>query len=130
MPGLALDLEVLDQRLSVARLDAGAPVPAWADGDGLVSLTRTPDELSVVCEAGRVPEGVRCEADFRAFKVRGPLGFQLTGILASLVAPLAEDQVPIFAVSTFDTDYLLVRERDVPRAGRALRAAGHTVRGG
>src|SRR5215207_4844320 len=96
-----LTLTLSPHPFAVCRLDPQAPVPAWATLGPLFSLTRTPEELSVVCIYGDEPEGV---------KVEGPLDFGLTGILASLTAPLARDGIPVFALSTYDTDYLLVKE--------------------
>jgi hypothetical protein len=88
---------------------------------------RTRAELSVVCAAARVPDGVRAERGWRALAVCGRLDLGLTGVLAGLLAPLAAAGVPIFAVSTYDTDYVLVREERLAEAVAALRAAGHTV---
>jgi hypothetical protein len=116
-----LGLTLLADVLAVARLEVGEGRPAWVDWtDPLVSVTRTADELSVVCPEHRVPDGVRAERGWRAFKVDGPLDFALTGILAGLAVPLAEAGIPIFALSTFDTDYLLVRTSDVERAAATL----------
>ncbi len=125
-----LRLSVLPGRLAVCRLDAGAAVPAWAamegdDGGGsIVSVSRTAEELSIVCPEPRVPAAIagesRVERGWRAFKVEGPLDFALTGILARLSGCLAEAGVSIFAISTFDTDYLLVREAQFAMASTAL----------
>jgi hypothetical protein len=122
-----LTLVVLPGAFAVCRLGAGGPPPAWANAGPFSSLTRTADELSVVCPEGAVPEGTRCEWGWRCLRVAGPLDFALVGVLASLLVPLAEAGVSTFAVSTFDTDYLLVREADLGRAAAALRAAGHAV---
>lgn len=102
-------------------------MPPWATGGSWWSVTRTADELSVVCPTDRVPAGVRAEGPWRAFAVAGPLDFALTGVLSALTAPLARAQVPVFTVSTFDTDYLLVRGADAERATAALTAAGHRL---
>ena len=85
------------------------------------------DELSVVCAEGVVPAGVRCDKGWRVFQVAGPLDFALTGILAAIAAPLADAGVSIFAVATFDTDYVMVKEEALAKAVEALRGAGHTV---
>jgi uncharacterized protein len=122
----SLQLELLAGSFAVCRLDAGAPLPPWATGS-FVSLTRTDAELSVVCPAEGVPAGVPAEAGWRALRVRGPLGFGMTGVLASLASPLASAGVSIFVVSTYDTDYLLVQERDLDRARHALVRAGHEL---
>ena len=124
---MPLELDVLDGRWAVATLDPGSPVPEWARDPSLSALVLTAEELTVVAPADRVPDGVRAEGPWAALKVRGPLDFALTGILASLAAPLAEAGVSIFALSTFETDVLLVREGDLERAGAALAAAGHLL---
>jgi uncharacterized protein len=92
-----------------------------------VSITRTPDELSIVCPEEQAPPGARSETGFRCFAVAGPLPFSATGILAALVAPLAKVGIPVFAIATFDTDYLLLREARVEEAAAALEGAGHVV---
>ena len=122
-----LTLSLLRDTLAICRLDGRALVPNWAEGSSFLSLTRTADELSLVCSRAVVPEGVTGEAGWRCLRVAGPLGFGLTGILASLAVPLAAAGVSLFAISTYDTDYLLVREADLERAVQALRGAGHEV---
>lgn len=126
----ALVLDVLPVRLAVCRLPADAQVPVWAQqGRGFVSITRTEEELSIVCAAEGVPAGFRQEGPFRALKVRGPLDFSLTGIMARLTRPLADATIAVFVLSTFDTDYLLVRESSLRAAAAALRQAGIAVHG-
>ena len=124
-----MDLKVLPGLYAVCRLEATEAIPAWAVDGGLFSVTRTADELSIVCEQDRVPDGIRCERDWRVLKVAGPLDFALVGILASLAGALADAGISLFALSTFDTDYLLVQADAVERAVAALRAAGHRVDG-
>lgn len=126
MSGHPLTLDLLDGAYAVCRLDAGEPPPEWAAGP-FVSVTRTAAELSVVCPEEVVPPGVRAEGGWRCLRVRGPLGFGMTGVLAGLASPLAASGVSIFVVSTYDTDYLLVQQRDLGRAGDALARAGHSV---
>ncbi len=123
----ALRLSVQPGRLAVCRLSRSDSVPAWLEGPGFTSVSRTADELSIVCDQGRVPAAVRHEAGWRALKLAGPYAFSETGVLSSVLGPLAEATVPIFAVSTFDTDYVLVKEDDLARALAALGAAGHQV---
>jgi hypothetical protein len=126
----AHDLTVLPGELAVARLGPGEPVPEWASpggGAALHAVVRTAGELSVVCAVEAVPSGARAERGWRALAVTGPLDFGLTGVLATLAVPLAEAGVPIFAISTFDTDHLLVRAERLGEAVAALRAAGHRV---
>jgi hypothetical protein len=121
-------LTVVESRLAVCRVEAGETVPAWVDLAGeFVSITRTADELSIVCASDTVPPGVPMEGPWRAFKVQGPLVMTLIGVVASLADPLADAGISIFAISTYDTDYVLVHEPDFKRAIDALIAAGHTV---
>jgi hypothetical protein len=122
-----LHLEILPTPLAVCRLPATAAIPAWAGRGPLASVTRTAEETSIVCAAARIPARVRAERGWRALRVRGPLSFDLTGVLASVLAPLAVAQVPVFALSTYDTDHVLVRASDLGRAVEALVAAGHDV---
>ena len=122
-----LDLTVLPDVLSVCRLPGGAAAPHWLDGEVFASVTRTPEETSVVCRAEVVPPGVRVETGWRALRVAGPLDFALTGVLLSLLGPLAAAGVSVFALSTFDTDVLLVREAALDAALGALADAGHRV---
>jgi uncharacterized protein len=127
VPNLKLDL--LPVRLAICRLAPAASIPEWAaTGADFYSATRTPGELSVVCAEEAVPPGVKHDPDWRVFRIEGPFDFSAIGVLASVAAPLAEAAVSIFAVSTFDTDYVLVKENQVKRAALALEAAGHQVR--
>ena len=122
-----LHIALVPGRFAVCRLPAESPVPAWADGSLFVSVTRTRDELSVVCEDERVPPDAICERDYAAMRVVGTLAPNLVGVLASLAGPLAEAHVPILAIGTYDTDYVLVRRDDLGRAVDALRRAGHDL---
>lgn len=125
---LSLSLSLFTESFAICRLPADAPPPAWAITGDWFALTRTYDELSIVCAEQAVPADVQHVGGWRAFKVDGPLDFGLTGVLVALAAPLAEAGISIFAVSTYDTDYVLVRAHDADRAGEVLRAAGHTIR--
>ena len=127
-----MELEVHPTALAVCRLDASAPVPAWVTdtADPLISVTRTPDELSIVVPEAAVPGSVRAETGWRALSVEGPLDLSMTGVLASLAGPLADAGFPVFVVSTYDTDWLLVKEEDLDRTVEVLRAADHHVRSG
>jgi len=106
-------------RYAVARLPPDAPIPAWATG-ALTSITRTADELSIVCDDDAVPNGVYAMRDFAAIRVLGTIDFGVVGVLAAMTRALAEAAVSVFAFSTFDTDYLLVRTHDFGRAREAL----------
>jgi len=123
-----LQLRVLPLRLAVCRLLPDETIPDWLDGLSFWSVTRTDEELSVVLPDEIVPAGWQAERGWRCLKVQGPLDFGLTGVLASLAYPLAQAAIPIFAVSTYDTDYLLVRDADLSRAIEVLSRYGHTVK--
>ena len=112
---------------AVCKLPTGSSIPTWATAGDLFCVARTPGELSVVCRQDAVPEGVVCERGWRCLRVAGAMPFTLVGVLASLTMPLARAGVGVYAVSTFDTDYLLVKDADFPKAVAALRAAGHVV---
>ena len=123
-----LPLELLPDTLAICRLDAAAPLPPWAQGRSpFLTVSRTADELSITAIQAAVPAGVSCERDYRAFRVRGPLPLNLVGILASIAEPLAEAGLSIFAISTYDTDYVLVKGRDLETAVGVLERAGHRV---
>ena len=121
-----MQLSLLAGSLAVCRLSAGSELPAWVGRDGgLCSVTWTEDELSIVCQESSVPAEVKAERGWVALKVAGPLDFALVGILAALATPLAQAGVSIFALSTFDTDYLLIKEPQLERARKVLEANGH-----
>lgn len=124
-----LDLCVLEGQYAICQLEASAPIPAWTMGEGFVSISRSEEELSIVCYQNRVPPEIKAERGWRCICLVGPFDFGLTGILASVLLPLAEAQVGIFAVSTYNTDYVLVKARDLDRAMAALEQAGHVVSG-
>ena len=113
--------------LAVVRLGPGAQVPSWASASTLFSVTATATETSLVCHASSVPKRAPKEGPFVAFEVQGPLDFALTGVLHTLLGPLAEAGISVFTISTFDTDWILVHARDADRAEEAWTAAGHTV---
>jgi len=113
--------------LAVVRLGRGAKVPAWASASTLFSVTATDAETSIVCHASSVPAKAKRQGPFVAFEVTGPLDFALTGVLHALLTPLAEAGVSVFTISTFDTDWILVRAGQADKAEGAWTAAGHTV---
>lgn len=128
LPPTCLHLCLLDARVSVCRLDPSERIPGWTlSGGEFASVTRAGGEISVVCAEDAVPGGTTCESGWRIFQVEGPLDFALTGILVAVAQPLADAGVSIFAVSTYDTDYVLVKEQNVETAVRVLTAAGHRV---
>jgi hypothetical protein len=129
MTGPVLPLEVLPDTLAICRLSADAKLPTWATGEAaFLTVSRTAEELSITAIQRVIPAGTRCERDYRALRVRGALPPDLVGILLSIAEPLARAGLAIFAISTYDTDYVLVKARDLPAALEALRAAGHDVR--
>lgn len=123
-----LTISVHKDLYAICRLAPDSPVPVWSGGGAFVSVTRTASELSVVCQQALVPESVHAERNRRLLQIEGTLAFTLIGVLASVAAPLAAAEISIFAVSTYDTDYLLVSDKDLQRASRTLEAAGHAVR--
>ena len=122
-----LELTLLPERFAISRFAADAPIPPWATQGSFFSVTRTGDELSIVSELARVPVGVHSQPGWRVFKVYGPFVLTEIGVLSALAVPLAEAKISLFAVSTFDTDYLLVAAETLPAAIRALGQAGHTI---
>jgi uncharacterized protein len=122
-------LHTLDELYAIVRLDPDAELPDWLRGGHFWSATRSDSELSIVCCEEDVPTDASAERGWCALELAGPLDFSLTGVVAALVTPLAEAEVPIFVISTFETDYLFVRERDLERSVEALAEAGHSVDG-
>ncbi|MBP7176032.1 MAG: ACT domain-containing protein [Thermoclostridium sp.] len=112
---------------AICRLDSASPVPDWVKGDEFCSITKTSEELSVVCGEEHVPFGVKSETGWRILKIHGELDFALTGILAGISAILAHQGISIFALSTYNTDYVMVKEKDLKQAVTALQKAGHTL---
>ncbi len=121
------ELTLLPERVAISQLAAKAPIPEWATQGTFFSVTRTSDELSVVCEESRVPAGVRSYPGWSILKVHGPFVLTEVGVLSALVSPLADAKLSLFTVSTFDTDYLLVASATLSTAITALEAAGHRI---
>ena len=123
-----LKYRVLLERLAVCRLASDAGIPAWALDGGFFCVVRTHDEVSIVCSEDACPaDTASVERGWMALKLEGPFPFSMTGVLASFLQPLAEAQIPIFvlAISTFDTDYVLIKRENLKEAVMALGAAGH-----
>ena len=129
MPGAqpSFELSLLAETFTICHLAADAAVPEWATQGQFFSVTRTSEELSVIAETALVPDRLRTELSWRVMKVHGPFDLSEVGVLVSLVAPLAAAGVSVFAVSTFDTDYLLVQCSQLREGVTALRNAAHTV---
>ena len=121
------ELTLLSERFAISRLAADAPIPDWATRGSFFSVTRTGDELSVVSEISQVPVGVQSQPGWRVLKVHGPFVLSEIGVLSALAAPLSEARISLFAVSTFDTDYLLVAAETLSAAIAELGRAGHTI---
>ncbi len=123
-----LTLSILPQRLAVCRLESQVELPTWCLTGTFLSITRTTEELSIVCAEELIPTGMVREGGWRALKVEGPLDFSLTGILAGIAQSLAQAEISLFAISTYDTDYILVREKDIQQAVAALITTGYAIR--
>lgn len=122
-----LTFEILPTTLGVCKLGASQEVPPWAYQGEFVSVTKTSEELSIVCSEAVIPDEALCERGWRALKIEGILDFSLVGILALVSAVLANAGVSIFAISTYNTDYILVRDNDLDAAIQALAGAGYTI---
>jgi hypothetical protein len=118
-----MKIRVLPMEVAVCRLDAAAEVPAWSLGSRFAAVTRTDRELSVVCEERLLPRDARAERGWAVLELEGPIPFEQTGVLSSVLAPLARAAVSVFAVSTYDTDYVLVRKERLRDALGALAPA-------
>jgi hypothetical protein len=116
-----LTLSVLPNSLAVCRLEKDAQIPSWVYKSSFYTVSKTSEELSVVCDQSVVPADVKKQDNWRAFKVQGPLDFSQIGIISSLSKPLAENNIPIFAISTYDTDYILVESKYFDQAKEILK---------
>ncbi len=121
-----LQLELLTDTFAICRLGPAESVPEWVTGE-VISVTRTPLELSIVCSQENVPKDAKCELGWRCLRVAGPLDFSLVGVISSLTGTMAAANISVFVVSTFDTDYLLIKRADLHAAVESLNAAGHTI---
>jgi hypothetical protein len=120
-----LKFRMLPGTYAIMRFAAGAPVPAWATKGNFTSITRTADELSIVCPTDNIPKSVEPGLRWVCLKLEGPFPFSQTGILLSFIEPLSDNGIPIFAISTYDTDYILVQEEFLSATRYALGKAGH-----
>jgi uncharacterized protein len=125
--GAKLGIRILHENFAICRLGKNEALPDWAANGIFFSVTRTAEELSVVCPESLVPAGIKREENWKCLKVQGPLEFSLTGVLASLTVPLARAGIAVFAVSTYDTDYLLVKEDKLKRAVEILVKEGNEL---
>jgi len=122
-----ITLKALNGTYGVARLEPSDSIPAWADGSGFVSISRSDDELSIVCRQDRIPSDVRMDGGWSCLKLQGPFAFDETGIVLSVIAPLSTNGIGIFVVSTFDGDHLLVKATDFETTCALLVEAGHRL---
>jgi uncharacterized protein len=126
---IKLTLTLLPEKLGICRLHSGAAIPGWLSSTrSFYALTGTADETSLVCREDLIPADYPSEKNFRAFKVEGPLDFSLTGILVSLLKPLADAGIAVFAISTYDTDYILVKNEKLEKAIEVLSAVANIIR--
>lgn len=122
-----LTMRLLKEIYGVCRLDKNELIPEWAQKSDFFSITKTKEELSIVCSQEWIPANMRCEKDWRILKVEGPLDFSLIGILSSISTVLANNKISIFAISTYDTDYILVKSSDLDNAIESLLKEGYEV---
>lgn len=127
-----LILSILKGRFGILRLEKGSEIPVWIYDSNFFSITRTPEELSFVCQESvipvNVPADIKAERGWNCLKIEGPLDFGLTGILAGISRTLAEHGISIFAISTYDTDYVLVKKTDMEQAVKALAEEGYEIK--
>lgn len=126
-PPPTFTLRRFPETLAVVRLGPGSEIPSWAESSSIFSVTATAAETSVVCAARDVPRKARHQRPFTAFEVQGPLDFSLVGVLATILGPLADAGIPVFVLSTFDTDWILVPGERADDTAQAWTTAGHTV---
>ena len=112
---------------AIVRTAADAPVPEWAAAGEFTSITRTADELSIVCRTENLPADVESPHRWICLKLEGPFAFSQTGVLLSFIEPLSSKAIPIFAISTYDTDYVLIQEEFAGAALNILQEAGHEL---
>lgn len=122
-----MKLKLFAEEYAVCRLNNDSKIPAWIDTKNFYSITKTEDELSVVCSNNNIPSDVKSEKEWRILKILGPLDFSLIGILSKLSGLLAENKISIFAISTYDTDYILIKEKDIENACKILTCNGYEV---
>lgn len=124
---MILTMKLLDEKYGVCRLDAIEDTPDWAVKGEFYSITKTSDELSIVCCEENIPSGIEFEKDWRILKVLGPLDFSLIGILSSISGVLAKQSISVFVISTFDTDYILIKEKDLDKSIDSLLEEGYNI---
>jgi hypothetical protein len=126
-PNHQLKFRQLSNPYAIVRLAPDAPVPTWATKGDFTSITRTADELSIVCPTANLPADVHSPHRWICLKLEGPFPFSQTGVLLSFIEPLSNNAIPIFAISTYDTDYVLIQEEHAEAALDWLRADNHVL---
>ncbi|MGG7058353.1 ACT domain-containing protein [Clostridium tertium] len=122
-----LNLKLLKDRYSVCRLNRNEEIPKWIFQEEFFSITRTDEELSIVCLQDKIKENIKCEKDWRILKIEGPLDFSLIGILSRISTLMANNDISIFAISTYDTDYILIKEESIKRAIEVLENNNYNI---
>lgn len=122
-----LTMNLLKEKFAVCRLDKNHAIPEWSENDSFYSVTKTMDELSIVCLEKDVPHNIRHENNWRILKIQGPLDFSLIGIIAKISSILAEEKISIFALSTFDTDYILLKDDNIENAVDILNKNNYKI---
>ena len=122
-----LTLQAVVKNYAVCKLQRDQEVPTWATKGDLYAITKTSDELSIVCEEKYVPEGIKAERNWQVLKIQGPLDFGLVGVLSSLLSPLAAAGISIFAISTYETDYILINGEKFKAACKILEDLGNKI---
>jgi len=122
-----LTMKLIKEKYGVCRINPNELIPEWAQNSDFFSITKTCDELSIVCSQDAIPNDIKCEKDWKILKIEGPLDFSLVGILASISTILAQKGISIFAISTYDTDYILVKNKDIDNAIQALTTERYEV---
>ena len=115
-----LTMKLIKEKYGVCRINPNELIPEWAQNSDFFSITKTCDELSIVCSQDDIPNDIQCEKDWKILKIEGPLDFSLIGILASISTILAQKGISIFAISTYDTDYILVKNKDIDNTIESL----------
>ena len=123
----SIGLVLIDEKFGICRLKATEKIPEWVISSSIFSITRTREELSVICPLNIIPENIKCEKDWNCFKVKGPLDFGQIGILARISNTLSENEISIFVMSTYDTDCIFVKQKKCKAAFYALEAAGMKI---
>lgn len=123
-----LTLDLLEGNFVICRLSSSSSLPSWAFNGPFISITKTDDELSIITlDDHRLPKDIKCERTWKCLKLKGPFPFDMTGVLSSILNPLAKADIPILAISTFDTDYVMIKDKNLEIAADVLRQNGHVV---